>query len=55
MLDGNVKRPISTLRFIATALRRTRSTPRKSSFARLELELFPLPSQNFDALRDLHA
>jgi hypothetical protein len=40
MVDAFVKRPISALRFIALALRRTVITPRATRFACLDLGLF---------------
>jgi len=43
-LDGFVKSPISALRFIPLALRRTARTPHATGFARLELGLFTKPS-----------
>jgi hypothetical protein len=42
--DGFVKNPISALRFISLALRRTTSTPRAARLARLEPGLFTKPS-----------
>ena len=43
-IDGFVKSPISALRFSALSLRRTKSTPHTTRFARLELGLFTKPS-----------
>jgi hypothetical protein len=40
IVDDFVKSPISALRFISLALRRTSRTPRATRFARLELGLF---------------
>jgi hypothetical protein len=44
-IDDFVIRPISALRFIALALRRTVSTPRSTRFARLDLDLFTKSSK----------
>jgi hypothetical protein len=45
ILDVFVRSPISALRFIALSLRRTKSTPRDTRFARLELGLLTKSSQ----------
>jgi hypothetical protein len=44
-LDDFVRRPISALRIISLALRRTVSTPRATRFARLDLGLFTKSSK----------
>jgi len=44
LFDDFVKNPISALRFIPQSLRRTKSTPHSTEFARLELGLFTKPS-----------